>query len=181
MLLQETAYWHDSPSGCNRTSLCFDTANRSCDQKSTNSCVVGKNGNCPETGFGEGGQIGNGKSSWRQGSAQHPMRGPMRVCRYRSGETSPKPTSGQLHQSGRNHALRDETASPPVYASLSSSVRYLGATAFTLSMNAACYFSESLGGGVVRVETGTPTSKKNFSCPAGEQIQSMRTASPEAL
>ena len=39
--------------------------------------------------------------------------------------------------SGRNHALRDETASPPVYASLSSSVRYLGESAFTFSMNAA--------------------------------------------
>jgi hypothetical protein len=38
---------------------------------------------------------------------------------------------------GRNRALRDETASPPVYASLSSSVRYLGASAFTFSMNAA--------------------------------------------
>jgi hypothetical protein len=33
-------------------------------------------------------------------------------------------------------ALRDETASPPLYASLSSSVRYLGASAFTFSMNA---------------------------------------------
>jgi hypothetical protein len=39
--------------------------------------------------------------------------------------------------SGRNHALRDETASPPLYASLSSSVPYLGASAFTFSMNAA--------------------------------------------
>ena len=39
--------------------------------------------------------------------------------------------------SGRNYALRDETASRPVYASLSSSVRYLGASAFTFSMNAA--------------------------------------------
>jgi hypothetical protein len=83
--------------------------------------------------------------------------------------------------SGRNHALRDETASRPVYASFSSSVRYLGASAFTFSMNAASSFSESLGGGVIRVATGTPTSKKNFSCPAGEQMQSMRTASPEAL
>jgi hypothetical protein len=33
--------------------------------------------------------------------------------------------------------LRGETASQPVYASLSSSVRYLGASAFTFSMNAA--------------------------------------------
>jgi hypothetical protein len=48
-------------------------------------------------------------------------------------------------------------------------------------MNAAWSFSESLGGGVIRVATGTPTSKKNFSCPAGAQIQSVRTASTEAL
>src|SRR6202140_4622680 len=49
------------------------------------------------------------------------------------------------------------------YASLSSSVRYLGAIAFTFSMNAACSFSLSFGGGVVRVATGSPTSTKNFS------------------
>jgi hypothetical protein len=50
------------------------------------------------------------------------------------------PTSRLLDNftlSGRNYALRDETASRPVYASLSSSVRYLGASAFTFSMNAA--------------------------------------------
>src|SRR5258705_6635359 len=52
-------------------------------------------------------------------------------------------------------------------------LRYLGAIAFTFSMNAACSLSLSFGGGVVRVATGTPTSTKNFSCPAGEQIQSM--------
>jgi hypothetical protein len=34
-------------------------------------------------------------------------------------------------------ALQNQTASRPVYASLSSSVRYLGASAFTFSMNAA--------------------------------------------
>src|ERR1700731_1079435 len=43
------------------------------------------------------------------------------------------------------------------------------------------FVSLSFGGGVVRVATRTPTSTKNFSCPAGEQIQSMRTASLEAL
>ena len=42
-------------------------------------------------------------------------------------------------------------------------------------MNAACSFSPNFGGGVMRVATGTPTSMKNFSCPAGEQMQSMRT------
>jgi hypothetical protein len=67
------------------------------------------------------------------------------------------------------------------YASLSNSVRYLGAIAFTFSMNAACSFSPSFGGGVVRVATGTPTSMKNFSCPAGEQTQSMRTGLAERL
>jgi type IV secretory pathway TrbL component len=67
------------------------------------------------------------------------------------------------------------------YASLSSSVRYLGASALSFSMNAACSFSLSFGGGVVRVATGTPTSMKNSSCPAGEQIQSMRTAPLEVL
>jgi hypothetical protein len=50
------------------------------------------------------------------------------------------PTSRLLDNftlSGRNHALRDETASSLVYVSLSSSVRYLAASAFTFSMNAA--------------------------------------------
>jgi hypothetical protein len=41
------------------------------------------------------------------------------------------------------------------YASLSNSVRYLGAGAFTFSMNAACSSSFSFGGGVVRVATGS--------------------------
>ena len=67
------------------------------------------------------------------------------------------------------------------YAAVRSSVRYLGASAFTFSMNAAWSFSPSFGGGVVRVATGTPTSVKNFSCPAGEQIQSRRTGLVEVL
>ena len=49
------------------------------------------------------------------------------------------------------------------YASFNSSVRYLGASALTFSINAACCCSSSFGGGVVRVATGTPTSMKNFS------------------
>ena len=69
----------------------------------------------------------------------------------------------------------------PNYASLSSSVWYLGASAFTFSMNAAFSFSLGFGGGVVRVATGTPISMKNFSWPAGEQIQSSRTGSVEVL
>src|ERR1700693_2548966 len=70
---------------------------------------------------------------------------------------------------------------PGSYASRSSSVRYLGASAFTFSMNAASSFSPSFGGGVVRVTTGTPTSMKNLSCPAGEQMQSTRTGPVEVL
>lgn len=67
------------------------------------------------------------------------------------------------------------------YASLNNSVRYLGASALTFSINAPWSFSSSFGGGVVRVATGTPTSRKNFSCPAGEQIQSIRTGLVEVL
>ena len=48
---------------------------------------------------------------------------------------------------------------------------YLGASAFALSRNATICLPSSLGGVVVRVATGTPTSRKNFSCPAGEQMQ----------
>jgi len=67
------------------------------------------------------------------------------------------------------------------YVSLSSSVRYLGASAFTFSMNAAWSLSFSFGGGVVRVATGTPTSMKNFSCPDGEHMHSNRTGLEETL
>ena len=48
-------------------------------------------------------------------------------------------------------------------------------------MNSACCFSSSLGGGVVRVATGVPISRKKFSCPAGEQIQSSRVGLVETL
>src|ERR1700722_7497114 len=58
---------------------------------------------------------------------------------------------------------------------LSSSVRYLGASCFILVTSFSCASFSSFGGGVVRVATGTPTSRKNFSCPAGEQRHSMRT------
>jgi len=49
---------------------------------------------------------------------------------------------------------------PAGYASLSSSVRYLGARVFTFWMKAACSVSLSFGGGAVRVATGTPISLK---------------------
>ena len=81
----------------------------------------------------------------------------------------------------RQERKRPSVTGDTGYASLSNSVRYLGASAFTFSMNAACSFLSSSGGGVVRVATGTPTSMKNFSCPAGEQIQSIRTGPVEAL
>ena len=59
----------------------------------------------------------------------------------------------------------------PGYASFRSSVRYLGATAFAFSTNSIICFSSSLGGAVVRVATGTPTSRKNLSLPAGELMR----------
>jgi hypothetical protein len=70
---------------------------------------------------------------------------------------------------------------PGSYASFSNSVRYFGANATTFLINSACCSSSSFGGGVVRVATGTPTSMKNLSFPAGEQIQSKRTGLDEAL
>ena len=54
------------------------------------------------------------------------------------------------------------------YASFSSSVRYFGARALAFSMNRCCCSLSSLGGAVVRVATGTPTSLKKCSCPEGE-------------
>jgi len=60
-------------------------------------------------------------------------------------------------------------------------VRYFGASAITFRMNSDCLRSLSFGGGVVRVATGMPTSIKNLSCPAGEQMQTRRAGSEEAL
>src|SRR5437773_6605323 len=48
-------------------------------------------------------------------------------------------------------------------------------------MNSACARLSSLGGGVVRVATATPTWAKNSSSPAGAQMQSSRTVCFEAL
>src|SRR5271170_632490 len=69
----------------------------------------------------------------------------------------------------------------PGYASFRSSVRYLGAIAFAFSRNSIICFSSSLGGAVVRVATGTPTSRKNLSLPAGEQMQMRRAGLEEEL
>ena len=52
------------------------------------------------------------------------------------------------------------------YASLSNSVRYLGASAFTFSMNAVCAFSSSFGGGVVRGDRH-PDLHEEFLLPRG--------------
>src|ERR1700728_3233657 len=67
----------------------------------------------------------------------------------------------------------------PGYASFSSSVRYLGASALAFSTNSIICFSSSLGGAVVRVATGTPTSRKNLSLPAGEQMHIMRACADD--
>ena len=67
------------------------------------------------------------------------------------------------------------------YASLSSSVRYFGASSITFLKNAASCAASTLGGGVVRVATAVPTSLKNSSWPAGEQMQSILTGFDEAL
>src|SRR5512133_318922 len=56
----------------------------------------------------------------------------------------------------------------------SSSVRYFAASAIALAINAAVAASSSAGGVSVRCATGTPTSLKNSSWPAGEQRQSNR-------
>jgi len=70
---------------------------------------------------------------------------------------------------------------PPLYASLSISVRYFGVTVITFFMNAACSAPSSFGGSVVRVATGVPTSVKNSSRPAGEEMQRTRVAFAEML
>ena len=83
-------------------------------------------------------------------------------------------STGQL--SGRCFALNR-----PYCASLSSSVRYFGASSITFLKNAGSCTASSLGGGVVRVATGVPISLKNSSWPAGEQMQSILTGFDEAL
>jgi hypothetical protein len=67
------------------------------------------------------------------------------------------------------------------YASFISSVRYLGVRAAAFCRNSIICFSSSLGGAVVRVATGTPTSWKNLSLPAGEQMQIIRADLEDAL
>src|SRR5205807_1487295 len=52
-------------------------------------------------------------------------------------------------------------------ASARSSVWYFGAMAFAFSRNSASCSLLRAGGGVVRVATGTPTSRKKLSLPAG--------------
>jgi hypothetical protein len=62
-----------------------------------------------------------------------------------------------------------------------SSDLYFGASSWDFFINCACSSLPSLGGGVVRVATDTPTCAKNSSCPAGAQMQSSRTVCLEAL
>src|SRR6202034_2082875 len=56
----------------------------------------------------------------------------------------------------------------------SSTVLYLGASAFDLAMKAACALASSGGGAWVRVATGWPTRVKNSSCPDGAHRHSNR-------
>ena len=63
----------------------------------------------------------------------------------------------------------------------SNSVRYFPASARAFALNSVCATSSSLGGGVARVATATPTSLKNSSCPAGEQMQSIRAGWEDEL
>jgi hypothetical protein len=61
------------------------------------------------------------------------------------------------------------------------SVRYFGRSAIIFAFISASAALSGLGGGVVRVATGTPTARKNSSCPAGEQMQSNRAGFWEAF
>jgi len=63
-------------------------------------------------------------------------------------------------------------ASRQAYADRRSSVRYFAARPSAFAMNSACATSSSVGGGVVRVATGMPSSIKYSSRPAGEHVQS---------
>ena len=82
------------------------------------------------------------------------------------------------HRSTIRPVLRLEST---YFASLSSSVRYFGASSITFLKNAASCAASTLGGGVVRVATTVPNSLKNSSWPAGEQMQSIVTGFDEAL
>src|SRR6516164_4431639 len=62
-----------------------------------------------------------------------------------------------------------------------SSVRYFGASAIAFAMNAPVAASSSGGGVSVRCATGTPTSLKNSSCPAGEQRHKSRAGRSETF
>ena len=61
------------------------------------------------------------------------------------------------------------------------SVRYFGRSAVVFALISASAASSSLGGGVVRVATGTPTARKSSSRPAGVHMQSNRAGSFEAF
>jgi len=60
-------------------------------------------------------------------------------------------------------------------------VPYFAAIAFALFANSAICILSSLGGAVVRVATGTPSSTKNLSLPAGAQIQIIRAGLVDEL
>ena len=60
-------------------------------------------------------------------------------------------------------------------------MRYCGARAWDLAMNAAVAASSSSGGASVRVATGWLTARKNSSWPGGEHMHRRRAGLPEAL
>jgi len=67
------------------------------------------------------------------------------------------------------------------YASLSNSVLYFGARAFTFSMNAVCSFSIQLRRRSRPCRHRHPNLQENFLLSRGEQIHSIRTGTVEAL
>ena len=86
--------------------------------------------------------------------------------------------SGFVHgpKDRRGHLVEDGLP----YGSMSS-VRYAGASAFDLAMNAAWASWSSGGGGSVRDVTGVPTATKNSSCPGGVHMHRSRAGAPEAF
>src|ERR1700689_3842745 len=88
-----------------------------------------------------------------------------------------KPDSGRYRTShSAQSAIVKSTDSVEIHTpgGGSSSVLYLGASAFDLAMKAACASASSGGGAWVRVATGWPTRVKNSSCPDGAHRHSNR-------
>ena len=89
--------------------------------------------------------------------------------------------SWMIQKSSKARCVNPGLSAHSPSASYRNSVRYLGANASALAFNAACAMGSSFGGAVVRVATGTPTSIKNSSCPAGQQRHNSRAGCVEAF